>query len=186
MVPCYTFCSEKPLAPASYWQGSPDIPVYQEGCKNGYTAQELAEGYFLCRNQPLRIRSRKAFLIDLRFIALEDLTASVKFVRLTLTKNAIFGNLKITKRKRNEPHSRNSYYSIERNWVSADTSGSVPRGKQQIYDSRRLLRHVSTSTCATKDSFTDCLRASKDQRRILFDFVLPAPKNFMLFTRTDK
>ena len=52
--------------------------------------------------------------------------------------------------------------------MSAESSGSVPRGRQQIYDSRRLLRPAATSTCATQDSFTDCLRASKDQEK---DFI---------------
>lgn len=52
--------------------------------------------------------------------------------------------------------------------MSAESSGSVPRSRQQIYDCRRLPRPASTSTCATQDSFTDCLRASKDQEK---DFI---------------
>ena len=52
--------------------------------------------------------------------------------------------------------------------MSAESSGSVPRGRQQIYDSRRLPRPASTSTCVTQDSFTDCLRASKNQEK---DFI---------------
>ena len=52
--------------------------------------------------------------------------------------------------------------------MSAESSGSVSRGRQQIYDSRRLPRPASTSTCATQDSFTDCLRVSKDQEK---DFI---------------
>ena len=45
----------------------------------------------------------------------------------------------------------------------------MPRaGRQQIYDSRRLPRPASMFTCATQDSFTDCLRVSKDQEK---DFI---------------
>lgn len=76
------FCSKKPTAPAGYCEGSPDTPVYEQGCKNGYSAQELAEiifadpeNKFLCRKQPLRVRSRKCFLIDLRYLPIEDLQA---------------------------------------------------------------------------------------------------------------
>ena len=135
MVPCYTSCSEKPLAPPSCWQGSPDVPVYQEGRKNGYTAQELAEiifsvpeDKFLCRKQPLRIRSRKAFLIDLRFISLENLTADdngpykhqgtrTKVCTVDVDEECHIREFKITDRKRNELHSHNSHYLIEPNRV---------------------------------------------------------------------
>ena len=157
MVPCYTFCSEKPLAPPSFWQGSPDVPVYQEGRKNGYTAQELAEiifsvseDKFLCRKQPLRIRSRKAFLIDLRFISLENLTADdnghykhqgtrTKVCTVDVDEECHIREFKITDKKRNERHSHNSYYLIERNRVceSCDalkTKTSYFEGNNNDYD----------------------------------------------------
>ena len=74
--------SSKPTEPAGYWEGSSDMPIYEQGRKIGFSAQELAEiifrsprDIFRCRKQPLRVRSRKAFLIDLRFLTIEDLNA---------------------------------------------------------------------------------------------------------------
>ena len=77
-----TFCSKKPKAPAGYWEGSPETPIYEEGRKNGYSAQELTEiifadpeKKFCCRKHPLRVCSRNCFLIDLRYLPIEDLQA---------------------------------------------------------------------------------------------------------------
>jgi len=52
--------------------------------------------------------------------------------------------------------------------LGADSSSSIPRSRQQIYDARRLPKSTSTSVRATQDSFADCLRASKEQEK---DFV---------------
>lgn len=79
MIYLVTFCSKKPKAPAGYWEGSPDTPIYEQGRKNGYSAKELAkiifadpEKKFRCRKHPLRVRSRNCFLIDLRYLPIED------------------------------------------------------------------------------------------------------------------
>ena len=70
--------------------------------------------------------------------------------------------------------------------TSADSSGSLPRGRQQVYDSRRLPRPVSTSSCATQALSRTASGHQKIKKRILFNCVWPIPKNFMLFTRINK
>ena len=60
--------------------------------------------------------------------------------------------------------------------MSADSSGSLPGGRQQVYDSRRFPRPVSTSSCDTQDSFTDCLRTSKDQEKDFIQLCMAHPK----------
>lgn len=82
MINLVIFCSKKPKRPAGYWEGSLATPIYEQGRKNGYSAKELAEivfsdpeNKFRCRTQPLRLRSRKCFLIDLGYLPIEDLHA---------------------------------------------------------------------------------------------------------------
>lgn len=49
--------------------------------------------------------------------------------------------------------------------LGADSSGSIVRSRQQIYDARRLSKPTSSAVRATQDSFADCLRASKEQEK---------------------
>ena len=74
------------------------------------------------------IRSKKAFLIDLRCISLEDLTIDdngpykhqgtrTKVCTVDVDEECHIREFKITDRKGNELHSHNSYYLIERNRV---------------------------------------------------------------------
>lgn len=52
--------------------------------------------------------------------------------------------------------------------LGADSLGSIPQSRQEIYDVRRLLKPTSSAARATQDSFADCLRASKEQEK---DFI---------------
>lgn len=49
--------------------------------------------------------------------------------------------------------------------LTRDSSGSIVRSRQQIYDARRLSKPTSSAVRATQDSFADCLRASKEQEK---------------------
>lgn len=143
--------------------GTSLLLIYQAGRKNGYTAQELAEiifsvpeDKFLCRKQPLRIRSKKTFLIDLQFIALEDLTTydnvpykhqgtRTKVCTVDLDEECHIREFKITDRKRKELHARNSLYSIERNRVCKSYDALKTRtpyyeGKKNDYDDCSLQK----------------------------------------------
>lgn len=46
--------------------------------------------------------------------------------------------------------------------------GSIPRSRQQIYDTRHLPKPTSSTVRATQGSFAGCLRASKEQEK---DFI---------------
>lgn len=132
----YIFCSKKPAAPAGYWEGSPDIPIYEQGCKSGYSAQELAEiifpdteNKFCCRKHLLCVRSRKTFLIDLQYLSIEDLYADEngaykhqatrsRTCLVELDEEKEMEDFKITECKKIDlSDSENSYYLVQRHRV---------------------------------------------------------------------
>lgn len=65
--------------------------------------------------------------------------------------------------------------------MGADSAGSLPQGRQQIYDSRRLPKTVtSTAVRPTQDSFSDCLRASKEELKDFIRVCLAHPEELYI------
>lgn len=87
------------------------------------------------------------------------------------TKKTVIEGIRSQQTRKETPKETLQHFTRDAGGVlGANSSGSIPHSRQQIYDARRLPKPTSSVVCATQDSFADCLRASKEQEK---DFIRP-------------